>query len=317
MKGHFRSRPMARGNSPRHRLAWWQKRGLLAIAGLLAAGLFASSVALARGSDKVANIPGPNARRARPALSSRSFVVIDQATSETLLSRDADEPRSIASISKLMSAMVYLDMKPDLDEVVEVSAADRKGARPAHTRLQKGWKLTARDLLHAALIASENPAVEALARSTGLTRPEFVGLMNRKAQQLGMTHSIFFDASGLDANNTASARDVAKMLEAASQYPLIAQITTMPDYEATVLNRAGRKLHYVNSDRLARSSSYEVITGKTGYISDAGYCLAVNTQIDGNRKLLMVFLGAPARLSRFGDAARAITWVEAGDVTQD
>jgi D-alanyl-D-alanine endopeptidase (penicillin-binding protein 7) len=211
-----------------------------------------------------------------------------------------------------MSAMVYLDMNPDLTEVIEIAREDRKGARPAHTRLQRGWKLSADDLLHAALIASENPAIEALVRSTGLTRPEFTGLMNRKAQQLGMSHSIFFDASGLDANNTASARDVAKMLEAASKYPLIARITTMTDYEATVLNN-NRKLHYVNSNRLARSSSWEVVTGKTGYISEAGYCLAVNAKTASDRKLLMVFLGAPARLSRFGDAARAVSWVEAGD----
>ena len=137
-------------------------------------------------------------------------------------------------------------------------------------------------------------------------------MMNRKAQELGMTHSIFFDSSGLDANNTASPRDVAKMLAAAAKYPLIAEISTTTDYEAQVVG-SSRRIHYWNSNRLARSDAWTVITGKTGYISDAGYCLAVNTKTSSDRELLMVFLGAPGKGLRFGDAAKANAWVEALD----
>lgn len=257
---------------------------------------------------EVSEFSAPLTRKGGPEVTSRSYVVIDAATRETLVARDADTPRSIASLTKLMSLMVYLDMAPDLTEVVEVMPEDRRGARPAHTRLQSGWKLTAHDLVHAALIASENPAVEALARSTGLTRAEFVGMMNRKAQELGMTHSIFFDVSGLDSNNTATAYDVARMLDAASKYPLIHQISTMTDYEATVLS-SGRALHYVNSNRLARYGQLDVVAGKTGYISDAGYCLTLSAKTAG-RELLMVFLNAPSKASRFADAARAAAWVQ-------
>lgn len=257
---------------------------------------------------EVSDFSEPLTTKGGPLLTSRSFAVIDAATHETLVARDADSPRPIASLTKLMSVMVYLDMAPDLTEVVEMQAEDRRGARPAHTRLQAGWKLTAYDLVHAALIASENPAVEALARSTGLTRAEFVSMMNRKAQSIGMQHSIFFDCSGLDANNAATANDVARMLDAAGKYPLIHQVATLSDYEATVLNTS-KKLHYVNSNRLARYGNLDVIAGKTGYISDAGFCLTLSARV-GGRELLMVFLNAPSKAARFADAARAASWVE-------
>lgn len=247
------------------------------------------------------------ARKSIPGMTSRSYVVVDAATKEILVAKDADQARSIASLTKLMSSMVYLDLAPDLNEVIEIKAEDRKGARPAHTRLQKGWKLTSNDLLHAALIASENPAVEALARSTGLTKAEFVGMMNRKAQELGMTSSIFFDVSGLDSGNMASALDVARMVDAAGKYPLIHQIDNMAGYEATVLN-TGRKLAYVNSNRLARYGSFEVVAGKTGYISDAGYCLTLSIR-QGGRELLMAFLNSHSKAARFADATKAAAWV--------
>lgn len=247
------------------------------------------------------------AKRSIPGMTSRSYVVVDAATKEILVAKDADQARSIASLTKLMSSMVYLDLAPDLNEVIEIKAEDRKGARPAHTRLQKGWKLTSNDLLHAALIASENPAVEALARSTGLTKAEFVGMMNRKAQELGMTSSIFFDVSGLDSGNMASAVDVARMVDAAGKYPLIHEIDNMAGYEATVLN-SGRKLAYVNSNRLARYGSFEVVAGKTGYISDAGYCLTLSIR-QGGRELLMAFLNSHSKAARFADATRAAAWV--------
>jgi len=207
-----------------------------------------------------------------------------------------------------MSAMVYLDMDPDLDEDITVTAADRRGARPAPSRLYKGWTFTARDLLYAGLMASENPAIEALARSTGLTRPEFVGMMNRKAQSLGMTHTIFFDATGLDAANTASPLDVVTMLEAASRYPLIATITTTKEYRIKEV-KTGRWIQLANTDRLLGSERWKVIAGKTGYISEAGYCLALNAHPETEDPFLMVFLGAPGRLTRFGDAVRVLKWV--------
>ncbi|MFM7203378.1 MAG: D-alanyl-D-alanine carboxypeptidase family protein [Myxococcota bacterium] len=261
---------------------------------------------------KVPEFSEPTHKKGTPLMTSRSYVVIDAATHETLMARDAETPRSIASLSKLMSMMVYLDMAPDLNEIVEILPEDRRGARPAHTRLQAGWKLTVRDLLQAGLLASENPAVEALARSTGLSRAEFVGMMNRKAQDLGMSHSIFFDASGLDANNTSTANDVARMVAAAARYPLIHQIDQMPGFDATVLN-SGRKLAYVNSNRLARYGVLDVVAGKTGYISDAGYCLTLSVRTAG-RELLMVFLNAPSKAARFQDAARAAEWVSSNAV---
>ncbi len=312
MKGHVRSTEVVPGIARRRWNDVWKWRGLAVGLGMtmMAGAVGVRPAVRAQEQERVANIPTAPNHRPRPSLTSRSYVVIDRASNETLLARDEDEPRSIASLTKLMSVMVYMDMEPDLTEVIEITKEDRKGARPAATRLQRGYQLMAEDLVFAALVSSENPAVEALARSTGLTRPEFVGMMNRKAQELGMAHSIFFDASGLDANNTSTPRDVARMLEAASSYPLIQKATTTTDYQASVGNK-GKKIHYYNSNRLARSSSWDVVAGKTGYISDAGYCLAVAARAEDNRELLMVFLGAPARGSRFGDAARAMDWIAA------
>lgn len=319
VRGVERSKRARQGGRRRLSVSRWQ--GLAVISSLaLAVGL--TGLRAASKEDTLAVVPAlpptfteaaqefvapQSGKRVIPGMTSRSYVVVDAATKEILVAKDADQSRSIASLTKLMSSMVYLDLAPDLNEVIEIKPEDRKGARPSHTRLQKGWKLTANDLLHAALIASENPAVEALARSTGLTRAEFVGMMNRKAQELGMTSSIFFDVSGLDSGNMASATDVARMVDAAGKYPLIHEIATLSGYDATVLN-SGRKLAYVNSNRLARYGSFEVVAGKTGYISDAGYCLTLSIR-QGGRELLMAFLNTHSKTARFADATRAAAWV--------
>ena len=240
-------------------------------------------------------------------LRSGSVVAIDAKTGHELYARDADEVRPIASLSKLMSAMVYLDTHPDLDRVVEVQKEDRLGARPATSRMYAGYKFAARDLLAAGLIASDNTAMETIIRASGLERDEFVIRMNEKAQLLGMDQSTFYDPSGLDERNVSTARGVSKMLKAAMEYPLIADLTTRTEYTAHA--ESGRSIHYVNSNRMARSGRWDVLGGKTGYITDAGFCLTLKLRLSDGRVVDMAFLGAPEKLSRFGDAARLASWL--------
>jgi D-alanyl-D-alanine endopeptidase (penicillin-binding protein 7) len=219
--------------------------------------------------------------------------------------------RSIASISKLMAMMVVLDRGLDLDKTTVIVDDDRKLAvRGARSRLPVGLTFTNRDLLHAALMASDNRAVPALGRAVGLAPELLAAEMTKKAIALGLAHTSFGDPTGLDDRNHSTPREVAKFLMAAIHYPLIAEITRKATYLARAVDtRRHYAVEYTNTDVWARGSRYQVLGGKTGYTDLAGYCLAIAAHLDGRGDVAMVFLGEQGKMTRFADFARAATWI--------
>ncbi len=240
---------------------------------------------------------------------SASVLVVDD-SGEEIFVKAPDHPHPIASITKLMTAVVVLDADLPMEEEITISAADRDSIRQSSSRLHDGTAtLSRRDLLHIALMASENRAAAALARTTfpGGT-PEFVMAMNRKARALGMINTQFADGTGLDGRNVSTARDLVKLLRAAYHYDLIREATTTRSAEVYPYGEH-HALAYVNTNRLVRSDDWEIELSKTGYLNEAGRCLAMRTRI-ADRPLYMVFLHGPGKLTPFGDSYRLRKWLE-------
>lgn len=241
---------------------------------------------------------------------SASVLVVDD-YGEEIFVKAPDHQHPIASITKLMTAVVVLDADLPMDEEITISAADRDGIRQSSSRLHDGTAtLSRRDLLHIALMASENRAAAALARTTfpGGT-PEFVMAMNRKARALGMVNTQFADGTGLDGRNVSTARDLVKLLRAAYNYDLIREATTTRSAEVYPYGEQHHALNYVNTNRLVRSDDWEIELSKTGYLNEAGRCLAMRTRI-ADRPLYMVFLHGPGKLTPFGDSYRLRKWLQ-------
>ena len=249
-------------------------------------------------------------RGGMPNIQAHSAVVVDLATGQLLFEKNPDEVRSIASLSKLMAMMVVLERNLNLDGVTEIVKADRDLARRgARSRLPVGMKFTNRDLLHAALMASDNRAVPALGRAVGLSPQQMAEAMTKRSQQLGLTHTSFGDPPGLDERNRSTPREVVRMLQAALKVPLIAEITQRPTYVASPVGRANWRIEYNNTDVIARSRRFKVLGGKTGYTDQAGYCLAIAARLSGGRDVGMAFLGAHGKLTRFADFNRTAQWI--------
>jgi D-alanyl-D-alanine endopeptidase (penicillin-binding protein 7) len=188
--------------------------------------------------------------------------------------------------------------------------SDRKIAQGgARSRLPIGMTFTNRDLIHAALMASDNRAVPALGRAVGLNPEQLVAAMNDKAKALGMTHTNFEDPVGLNANNTSTPRDLVLMLKAAIKQPLIAEITQKAKYVAHPVGKPGWTIEYSNTDVIARGGKWSVLTGKTGYTDLALYCLAIAVRMASQHDVAMVFLGAVGKMTRFADFNRAAQWL--------
>jgi D-alanyl-D-alanine endopeptidase (penicillin-binding protein 7) len=253
-------------------------------------------------------------RDGRPNIQAESAVVVDLGVGRELLDKHADDVRPIASISKLMAMMVVLERNLDLDAVTEMLPSDRDHAvRGAKSRLPTGLTFTNRDLLHAALIASDNRAVTALGRAVGLDIPAMTAAMNKKARELGLGHTSFGDPTGLDDRNRSTPREVARMLAAALKLPLISEITRKSTYVARSVSKPGYTVEYTNTDVIARGTRYALLGGKTGYTDLAGYCLAIAARVaDATGQahdVAMVFLGAHGKLTRFGDFSRTAQWI--------
>jgi D-alanyl-D-alanine endopeptidase (penicillin-binding protein 7) len=245
----------------------------------------------------------------QPNIQARAAVVLDLDGNQELFAKNADEVRPIASISKLMAMMVVLDRKLDLEGVTEMLPSDRDAAkRGAKSRLPTGMSFTNRDLIHAALMGSDNRAVLALGRATGLSIEQLTQAMNQRAKALGLPNTSFGDPTGLDDRNRSTPREVAKMLGAALKVPMIAEITRKKQYVAHAVSRPNYAIEYNNTDVLARGSRFEVLAGKTGYTDLAGYCLAIAAKLP-QRNVAMVFLGAVGKLTRFADFTRAAQWI--------
>lgn len=243
---------------------------------------------------------------------SGAALVVDSA-GQVIYSKNPDEVLPIASITKLMTALVVLDAGLPLDETITITEDDKDHLRNTHSRLQVGSQLTRRELLHVALMSSENRAAAALGRTHPAGRAAFVQLMNAKARLLGMRSTQFADSTGLDGNNVSTARDLVKLAHAASAHPLIREFTTTAESEVEPGTRRTPML-YRNSNRLVRGGNWDIQLSKTGYLNEAGRCLVMQAEVAG-RPLVFVFLSGPGRLTPMGDANRIRVWLENGSRT--
>ena len=250
---------------------------------------------------------GVRVRSDEPALRSASALVLDATHASVLYSRKADVAAPIASITKLMTALVVADAGLPLDEPITLSSEDKVTGKGAFSRLTVGTTLTRGDLIHLALMSSENRAAHTLGRHYPGGLPAFVQAMNAKARSLGMTHAHFVDPAGLSSENVASAEDLSRLVEAASQNPIIREYSTSPDYEVEV---GRRMLEFRNTNALVSNPSWNIIVQKTGYISEAGRCLVMQAVIDG-RTVVIVLLNSVGKYTRVADAVRIRRWMEA------
>jgi serine-type D-Ala-D-Ala endopeptidase (penicillin-binding protein 7) len=242
-----------------------------------------------------------------PGLRSSAALVVDETHSSVLYSKHADVPMPIASITKLMTVMVVTEAGLPMDERLEVTAEDCSTGKGAASRLVVGTVLTRRDLIHLALMASENRAAHALGRNYPGGVDAFVAAMNEKAQALGMSSSHFVEPTGLDSDNVASPEDLSKLVLAASQNAVIRDYSTDSQYSV----RIGRRLvEFVNTDVLVRSPSWNIIVQKTGYIAEAGRCLVMQAVIDA-RTVVIVLLNGYGKNTRIADARRIKKWMDA------
>jgi D-alanyl-D-alanine endopeptidase (penicillin-binding protein 7) len=240
------------------------------------------------------------------ALRSSVALVMDQSTNEVLFQKNSAAVLPIASITKLMTALVVMDSRLPLDEVLTITEEDRDTEKHSGSRLRFGTQLTREELLLLALMSSENRAASALGRHYPGGLPAFVQAMNRKARELGMNDSHFVDSSGLSSSNVSSAVDLVRMVNAAYRNPTIRAFSTQTEHEVNVM---GRTQHYVSTNRLVRGGNWEIGLQKTGFISEAGQCLVMQARVHG-RNVVMVFLDSAGKLSRFADANRVKDWLE-------
>jgi D-alanyl-D-alanine endopeptidase (penicillin-binding protein 7) len=240
------------------------------------------------------------------ALQSNAAFIVDQASSEVLFEKNSGVSLPIASITKLMTSLVVVESNPNMSEIIEITTADLDKEKGTGSRLKIGAKLSRADLLHIALMSSENRAASALGRNYAGGLPAFVAAMNAKAAELGMTETRYVDSSGLSSQNVASARDLVKLIDAAYQHPLIREYSTDSKY---VVNASGRSLQYSTTNRLIANPSWDIGLQKTGYIAEAGRCLVMRAMIEG-RAIVMVFLDSKGKYSRLADAGRIRKWLE-------
>ncbi|MFA5495507.1 MAG: D-alanyl-D-alanine endopeptidase [Porticoccaceae bacterium] len=243
-------------------------------------------------------------------LESTSVILVDALSGKTLYEKNAETVKPIASITKLMTAMVVLDAKLPMTEELVIDKDDIDRLKGTSSRLPMGTKLHRLEMLRLALMSSENRAASALGRHYPGGKTAFIAAMNRKAGELGMTNTHFADSTGLTPKNVSTASDLVKMIAAASEYPLIREFTTTDGQQITVRPTA-HQLQYINSNPLVRKGAWHIDVSKTGYINEAGRCLVMKASV-ANRPAFMVFLQSSGKYSPMGDAARIKTWIESG-----
>ncbi|MBB5019262.1 D-alanyl-D-alanine endopeptidase (penicillin-binding protein 7) [Chitinivorax tropicus] len=242
-------------------------------------------------------------------LASNAAVVFNENNGEVLFSKNNQAPMPIASITKLMTAMVTLDAKLPMDELVTIDEADVDKLKNTSSRLQVGTTLTRAELLLLALMSSENRAAAALGRTYPGGIHAFVNKMNAKANAIGMKHALFYDSTGLNSGNVASAADLVMMVQAAYDYPEIRRYSTTPEYE--VFLPSGRRLAYNNTNALVKEDEWQIGLSKTGFLSEAGKCLVMQATIS-NTPLVIVLLDSVGKYTRLADANRIKAWLEKG-----
>jgi D-alanyl-D-alanine endopeptidase (penicillin-binding protein 7) len=240
-------------------------------------------------------------------LRSEGVILADQ-SGNILFSRNADRPRPIASVTKLMTAVVILDAKLSLDEKITITKADRDLRQLTGSRLKVGAKLTRKELLTLAMLSSENRAALALGRTYPGGSETFARAMNEKAKNLGMMHSNFIDAAGLSPNNLSTPNDLLLLMQAAEKHPLLKKIAQTRSVTVKPYKRLG-PLRYVNTNRFSRNKSWELLLSKTGFLTEAGRCLVMKARVD-NKDVTMILLDSYGKLTPFGDANRAREWLK-------
>ncbi len=234
---------------------------------------------------------------------SSSVAVIDAQTGESIYEKNADTARPMASITKVMTAMVVLDAGLDMREEITLDPEDFVGPKRASSRLKAGDRLNRAEMLLMALMKSENPAAKSLSRNYPGGYNAFIRAMNRKAQELGMSTAFFGDPTGLDKRNVASSNDLVKMVRAAGNYDVIRRFSTTKSYDFYVANYSSGNRTYSanNTSSLVRSGDYPIGISKTGYINEAGRCVVMETRVN-NRPAIIVILGANSSATRWDDA---------------
>ncbi len=276
-----------------------------------APALYAADLAL---STELAPAPAPGSVAVVPfaiplstlSLNSGAAMVMDQASGETLYGKNITSVVPIASITKLMTAMVVLDAHLDPNEEIAVTDDDVDYLRNSSSRLRVGAVATREDMLHMALMASENRAASALGRAYPGGREAFVAAMNRKAQALGLSGTHYADSTGLSSTNVSTANDLADLVRTAHRYDKIREFTTMSNYTATV---SGRPMYFHNTNRLVSSPDWDIGLSKTGFINEAGRCLVMQATLAG-RAVVIVLLDSLGSSMRLADAARIRKWLE-------
>jgi D-alanyl-D-alanine endopeptidase (penicillin-binding protein 7) len=242
------------------------------------------------------------------ALKSSVALVIDQDTREVLFSKNEQAVLPIASLTKLMTGVVVNEARLPMDQDITITQDDVDTEKHSRSRLTVGSTLSRGELLHLALMSSENRAAHALARTYPGGLPTFVALMNAKAKTLGMKDTRYVEPTGLSSENQSSAHDLATLVNAAYNEPTLRELSTSPGYQVDIGNRT---LQFNNTNRLVKSPDWDIGIQKTGFINEAGQCLVLQAKIAG-RKLIMVFLDSAGKLSRIADAERVRRWVESG-----
>ena len=240
-------------------------------------------------------------------LKSSAALVIDQDTHEVLYGKNQEAVLPIASLTKLMTGLLVTEAKLPMDENITITQDDVDTEKGSRSRLKVGTTLTRGELMHLALMSSENRAAHALGRTYPGGLERFVALMNNKAQTLGMQSTHYVEPTGLSSHNQSSASDLAILVGTAYGEPSMRELTTSPDFQVAVGNRT---MQFNTTNRLVKSPNWDIGLQKTGYISEAGRCLVMQTKIAG-RKLIMVFLDSAGKFTRLADAERVRRWVEA------
>lgn len=247
-----------------------------------------------------------------PLLHSAAFMIADQATGSVLLEKNSDAVLPIASITKLMTAMVVLDARLSLSEALVIANEDVDTLRNSSSHVPVGTELTREDMLRLALMSSENRAASALGRNYPGGLPAFVAAMNRKAASLGLRDTRFSDSTGLNSANVSSARDLVRMVSAASRYPLIREFSTTANYQVS-LN--GRVRQFNNTNALVSSPDWQIGVSKTGFINESGKCLVMQAWLL-NKPMIIVLLDSFGRFTRVADAQRVKRWLESAAMQQ-
>ena len=243
-------------------------------------------------------------------LKSSVALVIDQETREVLFSKNDSAVLPIASLTKLMTGLLISEAHLPMDEMITITQDDVDTEKHSSSRLRVGTVLSRGELLHLALMSSENRASHALGRTYPGGLGAFVKQMNSRARVLGMGDTSYVEPTGLSSRNQSSAKDLATLVTVAYNDPVLRELSTSPGHQVAVGNRT---LQYNNTNRLVKNPDWDIGLQKTGYISEAGQCLVMQTKIAG-RKLIMVFLDSAGKLSRLGDAERVRRWVESTPV---